>query len=91
MAVIGGLALVSGCWVVYISFIGGGDGFCRSFAGLWFAGFCGSLVFQWVGVYFGDFGWLIFYSFFFFFKVVLGGGGLYLWVVAKDCACVRWC
>ena len=60
MVVIGGLALVSGCWVVYISFIGGGDGFCRSFAG-----FYGSLVFQWVGVYFGDFGWLIFYSFFF--------------------------
>ena len=53
----------------------------QSFAGLWFAGFCGSLVFQWVGVYFGDFGWLIFYSFFFFLKQY--------WVVV-GCTCGWW-
>lgn len=56
MAVIGGLALVFGYWTVYIGFVGGGNGFRRLFGGLWFPRFCGSLVFWWVGICFGDFG-----------------------------------
>ena len=42
---IGGLALVSDYWAMYIGFIGDSDGFCESFGGLWVARFCGSLDF----------------------------------------------